>query len=112
MTMGVLDGQLMAGMEALTRKGGTMVTTSAAPALEMNMSMNLLSFTMSGKRLQGALFGNCAPRNDVPMLLDLYMRGQLMLDELVTTTYQLDDINQAVKDMREGRNLRGLITYG
>jgi NDMA-dependent alcohol dehydrogenase len=111
MTMGVLDGQLMAGMEALTRKGGTMVTTSAAPALEMNVNMNLLSFTMSGKRLQGALFGNCAPRNDVPMLLDLYMRGQLMLDELVTTTYELDDINQAVKDMREGKNLRGLITY-
>jgi NDMA-dependent alcohol dehydrogenase len=111
MTMGVLDGQLLAGMEALTRKGGTMVTTSAAPALAMEVQLNLLNFTMSGKRLQGALFGSCAPRNDVPMLLDLYMRGDLKLDELVTTTYGLDEINQAFADMRAGTNIRGLVVY-
>lgn len=111
MTMGVLDTQLMAGMEALTRKGGTMVNTAAPPAEELNMSMSMFSLTMFGKRLQGALFGNCAPRKDVPMLLDLYMRGDLMLDELVTRTYKLEEINQGIEDMREGRNLRGLIVY-
>ncbi len=66
---------------------------------------------MSGKRLQGALFGSCAPRNDIPLLLDLYMRGSLLLDELVTTTYKLEDINQAVADLREGKNIRGLVVY-
>jgi Zn-dependent alcohol dehydrogenase len=66
---------------------------------------------MTGKRLQGALFGSCAPRNDVPMLLDLYMRGDLKLDELVTTRYGLEDINQAFADMRDGSNIRGLIHF-
>lgn len=110
-TVGVGDGKLIQGMAALVRKGGVMVCTSAAPALQTEISLDLLTLTMSGKRLQGALFGSCAPRNDIPMLLDLYMRGDLKLDELVTTTYALEDINQAVADLREGKNIRGLIVY-
>ena len=78
---------------------------------ETEISLDLLTLTMSGKRLQGALFGSCAPRNDIPMLLDLYMRGLLKLDELVTTRYTLEDINQAVADLRDGKNIRGLIVY-
>jgi S-(hydroxymethyl)glutathione dehydrogenase/alcohol dehydrogenase len=45
------------------------------------------------------------------MLLDLYMRGKLMLDELITTTYSLDEINQGYADMHAGKNLRGVIVY-
>lgn len=110
-TVGVGDGKLIQGMNALVRKGGVMVCTSAAPALQTEISLDLLSLTMSGKRLQGALFGSCAPRNDIPMLLDLYMRGDLKLDELITTTYELEDINQAISDLREGKNIRGLIVF-
>ena len=39
-------------------------------------------------------FGNANPRYDIPRLLDLYMDGKLKLDETVTTTYTLDEINQ------------------
>lgn len=110
-TVGVADGKLLQGMQAVVRKGGVMVCTSAAPALQTEVSLDLLTFTMSGKRLQGALFGSCAPRNDIPMLLDLYLRGALKLDELVTTTYALEDINQAIADLRTGKNIRGVIVY-
>jgi NDMA-dependent alcohol dehydrogenase len=110
-TVGVGDGKLLQGVSAVVRKGGVIVSTSAAPALQTEVSLNLLELTMSGKRLQGALFGSCAPRNDIPMLLDLYMRGSLKLDELITTTYKLEDINQAISDLREGKNIRGLIVY-
>jgi NDMA-dependent alcohol dehydrogenase len=110
-TVGVGDGKLIQGMQAVVRKGGVIVCTSAAPALQTEISLDLLTLTMSGKRLQGALFGSCAPRNDIPLLLDLYMRGSLLLDELVTTTYKLEDINQAVADLREGKNIRGLVVY-
>ena len=37
--------------------------------------------------------------------------GKLKLDELVTTTYELDDINQGYQDMRDGKNIRGVILY-
>jgi S-(hydroxymethyl)glutathione dehydrogenase/alcohol dehydrogenase len=44
-------------------------------------------------------------------LLELYKAGQLDLDGLVTRTYDLEDINQGYDDMREGRNIRGVLVY-
>ena len=41
----------------------------------------------------------------------LYRSGQLKLDELVTRTYPLDEINQGYQDMRDGKNIRGVIIY-
>ena len=47
----------------------------------------------------------------MPMLLSMYQNGQLKLDELVTRRYRLDRINDAIIDMREGRNIRGIIEF-
>ena len=47
----------------------------------------------------------------MPMLLSMYQNGQLKLDELVTRRYRLDQINDAITDMREGRNIRGIIEF-
>ena len=41
----------------------------------------------------------------------MYRSGQLKLDELVTQEYKLSDINQGYQDLRDGRNLRGIIRY-
>ncbi|KQU45900.1 alcohol dehydrogenase [Rhodococcus sp. Leaf278] len=111
LTAGVGEGNLVGPCSLLTRKGGTTVITSAAPAMQAEVSLNLLDLTMSGKRLQGALYGQCNARADIPKLLGLYKRGELMLDELVTNTYSLDDINTGFTDMMEGRNMRGVIVY-
>ena len=51
------------------------------------------------------------PAADIPKLLTLYREGQLDLDELVTHTYPLDDINQGYQDMRDGKNIRGVLVY-
>jgi Zn-dependent alcohol dehydrogenase len=45
------------------------------------------------------------------MLLDLYRAGKLKLDELITKVYKLDEINAAYDDMRDGRNIRGVIHF-
>jgi Zn-dependent alcohol dehydrogenase len=47
----------------------------------------------------------------IPRLLNLYKTGALKLDELVTSTYPLDQINQGYQDMRDGKNLRGVLTF-
>ncbi|QHE70831.1 MULTISPECIES: hypothetical protein [Rhodococcus] len=52
-----------------------------------------------------------SPREAMPMLLDLYRAGKLLLDDLVTATYSLDQINQGFEDMRNGRNIRGVIHF-
>jgi NDMA-dependent alcohol dehydrogenase len=111
LTASVGRGDLVGPCGLLTRKGGTLVITSAAPALQVQVELNLLEFVMSGKRLQGCLYGSCNARVDVPRLLDLYRAGELHLDELVTRTYSLEEINQGFKDMDEGRNIRGVIRY-
>ncbi len=71
----------------------------------------MFTFAMSGKRLQGSLYGTTNSRVDIPHIADLYQRGQMKLDELITKTYHLHDINQAFRDMREGKNIRGVLVY-
>ena len=61
--------------------------------------------------MQAAIFGGVGPRTQIPKLLHLYRTGHLKLDELVTTTYRLEDINQGYRDMAEGKNLRGVVVY-
>lgn len=104
-------GNLLNPAQEMTRRGGVMVLTAAAPVLQRDVEFDLFSFAMSGKRLQGTLYGTTRSRTDVPLLTELYRSGQLKLDELITRTYALDDINQAFADMRDGKNLRGVIRY-
>jgi Zn-dependent alcohol dehydrogenase len=44
-------------------------------------------------------------------MLRLYTEGNLKLDELITRTYSLDDIQQGYEDMHVGENIRGVILY-
>ena len=75
------------------------------------MKLNLFDLTLQRKELVGCIFGNANPRRDIPRLLRLYVEGKLKLDELVTNAYDLDDINQGYQDMRDGKNIRGVIQY-
>ena len=46
------------------------------------------------------------------VLLELYRQGKLKLDELITQHYTLDTLNDGYADMRAGRNIRGVVTFG
>jgi S-(hydroxymethyl)glutathione dehydrogenase/alcohol dehydrogenase len=73
--------------------------------------MSLLDLTLMEKQLVGYLFGSGNPLADIPKLLGLYREGQLDLDGLVTKTYKLEDINEGYQDMRDGKNIRGVLIY-
>jgi len=75
------------------------------------VKLPMFELTAWQKSVVGVLFGNANPRRDIPRLLDLYRQGELLLDELVTRTYSLEDVNVGYQDMREHRNIRGLIRY-
>jgi S-(hydroxymethyl)glutathione dehydrogenase/alcohol dehydrogenase len=68
--------------------------------------------TLFEKTIKGTLFGSANPQYDIVKLLRLYEAGQLKLDELVTSRYTLDQVNEGYQDLRDGRNIRGVITYG
>jgi NDMA-dependent alcohol dehydrogenase len=107
---GVLHVDTIGDAIALTRKGGVCVCVGITPRRETDVPINMLELVTYSKELRGALYGCLNPRTAVPRLLDLYRNGELKLDELVTREYRLDDINDAIDDMRSGRNIRGVIT--
>jgi NDMA-dependent alcohol dehydrogenase len=111
LTPGVMYGDLMAPALTLTGKGGTCVVTAVAPQAQTECSINLFELAMFQKEVRGVIFGSGNPRFDIPNLLALYQTGQLKLDEIVTRTYRLDQINQGYQDMLDGLNLRGVVTF-
>lgn len=112
MTMGVGDGQVMGEAMALAAKRGRVVVTNIHPAFETGgANMSLLDLTLMEKQVVGSLFGSGNPRADIPKLLGLYREGQLDLDGLVTKTYPLEGINEGYQDMRDGKNIRGVLVY-
>jgi Zn-dependent alcohol dehydrogenase len=110
-TAGVARGTDIAALLGLVSKGGRVVVTAVAPMTDMSVTMSLADLTLSQKELRGSLFGAANGRADIPRLLRLYSSGQLHLDELITARYRLDEINVGYRDMREGRNIRGVIAH-
>ncbi|HEY2702551.1 MAG TPA: NDMA-dependent alcohol dehydrogenase [Candidatus Dormibacteraeota bacterium] len=110
-TTDVAEGAYIRQALSLVGKRGRVVVTSVAHPEDTTADMSLFELTMYEKEVRGALFGSSNAQVEIPRILNLYRQGQVKLDELVTTTYALRDINQGYEDMRSGRNIRGMITY-
>jgi S-(hydroxymethyl)glutathione dehydrogenase/alcohol dehydrogenase len=110
-TIAVADGSIIAPAMGLVAKGGVCVHVSVGDISETEVSMSLFDLTAMRKTLKGAWFGNANVRFDIPHLLRLYMEGDLKLDEMITRTYTLDQVNLGYEAMLNAENVRGLITY-
>ena len=109
-TVGLLEGTLFAELADLVAKGGTICVTSVAHSDDANISLPINGFLLSNKALVGNVFGLTNPLWDIPRLFDLYTRGTLKLDEMITRRYPLEDVNQGYADMHAGLNIRGVLT--
>lgn len=110
-TVGRTEGHDVESWMQLTAKGGKCVLTAMGSVVDSATTLNLAGLTLLQKSLQGSLFGGGNPQFDIPQLLTLYQLGQLNLDDMVTHEYRLEQINDAYRDMLEGRNIRGIIRY-
>ena len=110
-TVGVTTGEHIAQAFAAIRKGGTTVVTGVGSNTEVGIPVSPFELTLTQKRLQGALFGGCSPSIDILRQLDMYRSGLLKLDELVTTTYTLDEVAKGYEDMHAGKNIRGVVLF-
>lgn len=90
---------------AMIRNGGTAVQASG---IEEDLTINMELFEWD-KVYINPRYGMCRPDVDFPRILSLYEKGELLLDELVTTTYALDDLEQAFEDMHRGVNAKGVL---
>lgn len=96
---------------ACTGKGGTVVVIGLTSYTAESIPVPPLDLVLYQKTLMGTLYGDAQPRNDIPAMLAMYHAGKLKLDELVTRTYTLDQVNEAYADMIAGKNIRGVIEF-
>ncbi|HXQ54184.1 MAG TPA: S-(hydroxymethyl)glutathione dehydrogenase/class III alcohol dehydrogenase [Stellaceae bacterium] len=66
---------------------------------------------ITGRVWQGTAFGGAKGRTDVPRIVDWYMGGKIAIDELITHTMKLDDINKAFDLMHAGESIRSVVIY-
>ncbi|HKY78217.1 MAG TPA: NDMA-dependent alcohol dehydrogenase [Acidimicrobiia bacterium] len=111
LTIGVLRGEHIGQAFDAVRKGGTIAVVGIGPVSDQSIPVSPFILAMFQKRIQGVLYGSLSPSKDMLRLLSMYKAGQLKLDELVTRTYTLDQINEGYADMHAGRNIRGVITF-
>ena len=67
--------------------------------------------TLFRKSIKGSLFGDCNPTTDIPKILGLYQTGDLKLDEIITRTYTLEQVNEGYDDLLDGKNVRGVVVH-
>jgi S-(hydroxymethyl)glutathione dehydrogenase/alcohol dehydrogenase len=107
-TVDLTTAQVVSEAFALVRKAGTVVVTALAnPAT--NLAIPSLELTLYEKRLVGSLFGSGSPHEDIRKLIKLYQAGQIRLEELITTRYPLEGVNQGYDDLLAGKNIRGIL---
>jgi NDMA-dependent alcohol dehydrogenase len=114
LTMGTGRADLMDDILALAAKRGRVVVTNIYPVSDGRPVLALNGTSFNGiaqweKQVVGCIFGSVNSRADIPRLLGLYRDGLLDLDGMVTRTYPLEDINAGYQDMRDGKNIRGVL---
>ncbi len=76
--------------------------------IEQDLTIDMTLFEWD-KVYLNPLYGKCNPTVDFPELMRLYEKGDLLLNELVTRTYRLEELALAFEDMLAGKNAKGVI---
>ncbi|MEM9688283.1 MAG: S-(hydroxymethyl)glutathione dehydrogenase/class III alcohol dehydrogenase [Pseudomonadota bacterium] len=66
---------------------------------------------VTGRVWRGTAFGGCKGRSQLPGMVDQYMDGDIKIDEFITYTMPLEDINRAFDLMHEGKSIRSVIHF-
>jgi len=91
----------------MIRDGGMALQVSG-----FNDSMTVeMEWFMWNKRYVTPLYGGCVPWRDFPRIFEHYQRGEMRLDELLSRTYPLEKLGEAMDDMLSGRNEKGVILF-
>ena len=92
-------------------KNGIVVCTALGKSTDMDFKLSIFDLTLQQKRIQGSMFGAVSPSWDILKMVNMYLGGRLKLDEAISETYTLDQVNQGYADLKSGKNIRGVILY-
>ncbi|MGQ0520915.1 MAG: Zn-dependent alcohol dehydrogenase [Actinomycetota bacterium] len=95
----------------MTRRGGQAVLVGV-PAMDVTVAIPaFFGLVLASKTVRGCWYGSSNPRRDVPVLLEHYLGGRLLLDELVSRRITLDEVNDALDGMETGDAARSVIEH-
>jgi NDMA-dependent alcohol dehydrogenase len=111
LTPDLMTAEIVSGGFNAVGKGGIVVLTGLNKVMEPNIQLPGTVMTLYRKTLKGSLFGDCNPTTDIPKILGLYQSGDLKLDEIITRTYTLDQVQEGYDDLLAGKNVRGVVVH-
>jgi Zn-dependent alcohol dehydrogenase len=92
------------------KRGGKAVVVGV-PGFDQTVSLPAAALALEEKSVIGSLYGSGNMRRDMPKLIDLYRRGRLKLDQLISQRIKLDQVNDAFAAMQNGEVARSVIVY-
>src|SRR5258707_587486 len=92
------------------RPGGTAVIVGMA-AMNVRAPITPYMMALQEKCIKGTMYGSVRPNLDFPWLVDQYLAGNLKVDELVSRTYALEEINEGFSALRRGEVARGVVVF-
>ena len=93
----------------ITRRGGTTVTGGLPPPTA-TMPLAAVNLVAEERTLKGSYIGTAVPSRDIPRFIQLYRRGRLPVDRLMSGTLTLDEINLGFDRLHDGTAIRQIVT--
>jgi S-(hydroxymethyl)glutathione dehydrogenase/alcohol dehydrogenase len=104
--IGVAEAPYVQSIACTRKRGVTIWIGHAAP--DVNVSVNCQALTPE-KTVMGSLYGTARPQIDFPRLLSLYKCGKLNLDDMISRTYDLKQVNEAFEALGRGEVARSVL---
>ena len=92
----------------ITRRGGTTVTAGLPPPTA-TMPLAPVTLVAEERTLKGSYIGTAVPNRDIPRYIQLYQRGLLPVDRLLTGTLDLKEINEGFDRLHDGLAIRQVV---
>ncbi len=94
----------------ITRRGGTTVTAGLPPP-DAVLPVPAVNLVAEERTLKGSYIGTSVPLRDLPRYLNLFRRGRLPIDRLLTDRLRLDELNEGFDRLRNGEAVRQIVTF-
>src|SRR3954468_21391481 len=95
----------------MTRRGGQAIIVGV-PGFDVTMQISpAMDLLVNEKQIRGCWYGGSNVHQDVPKVVDLYRKGDVMLDELMSAQISLSQVNEAMDNMGSGEIARSVIVY-
>lgn len=89
----------------ITKRGG-MTTTTGLPDPKHNFSFPQVTLAAEERTVKGSYVGSCVPERDIPRFVNLYKQSRLPVDQLLTDTLSLEEINEGFDRLARGEAAR------